>query len=174
MLRALTLARWPTSDAERASFHARYVVPVKGPTVQYYSIEAVEVITEFRRLELVAEQHARVNDMFGRSGLQEVEAALAPWRDRVAIVVHLQFSLNGFITGVPIVDIRLDGPNMLAPVDEVHATGVYGQNSMLIGGIVEAVFDARQVGQAIRRIIVRSQDPAAELARVPIDFRNLE
>jgi hypothetical protein len=174
MMRALTLARWPTSDQDRARFHARYVVTAQGPTVQYYSIETIEVVTEFRRLELIAEDHARVNDMFGRSGFQEVEAALLPWHDRVAIVVRLQFAPNGFISGVPILDIRLEGPNTLTPIDDVRTTGVYGQNSMLVGGVVEALFDARQVGQGARAIIVSSQDPAAILARVPIDFRNLE
>jgi hypothetical protein len=174
IVRALTLARWPTSDRDRSRFHARYVVTVKSPTVLYYSVETVEVITEFRRLELIAEDHARVNDMFGRGGFQEVRAALTPWHDRVAIVVRLQFAPNGFITGVPILDIRLDGPNTLTPVDGVRSTGVYGQNSMLIGGVVEALFDAREVGQTTRRIIVRSQDPATELARVTVDFGSLE
>jgi hypothetical protein len=174
MVRALTLARWPTSDADRARFHARYVVAVKAATVQYYSAESVEVVTEFRRLELIAEDHARVNDMFGRGGFQDVEAAIAPWHDLVTIVVRLQFAPNGFITGVPSLDIRLDGSNTLTPADDVHTTGVYGPNSTLIGGIVEAVFDARQVGQATRTIIISSQDPAVALARVPINFQDLE
>jgi hypothetical protein len=174
MMRALTLARWPTPDRDRARVHAPYVVTVKSPTVQYYSVETVEVVTEFRRLVLIAEDHARLNDMFGRSGFQEVKAALAGWHDLVAIVVRLQFAPNGFITGVPILDIRLDGPNTLMPVDGVHTTGVYGQNSLLIGGVVEATFDARQVGQTTRRIIVRSLDAATELARVTVDFRSLE
>jgi hypothetical protein len=174
MVRALTLARWPTSDADRARFHSPYVVTLKGPTVQYYSVDAVEVVTEFRRLELIAEDHARVNDMFGRGGLQEVEAALAPWQDRVAIVVRLTFAPNGFIIGVPTLDIRLEGPNTVTPVDDVHTTEVYGRNSLLIGGVVEALFDARQVGQAPRAILVSSREPAAVLARVAIDFRSLE
>jgi hypothetical protein len=174
MVRALTLARWPTSDVDRARFHSAYVVTLKEPTAQYYSVETVEVVSEFRRLELIAEDHARVNDMFGRGGLQEVEAAMAPWQDRVAIVVRLQFAPNGFIIGVPTLDIRLEGPNPVTPVEDVHTTAVYGRNSMLIGGVVEALFDARQVGQTPRAIIVSSTEPAAALARVPIDFRSLE
>src|SRR6266404_3113989 len=76
--RALTLARWPTSDAERATFHARYVFAVKGP------------------------------------------------------------------------------------------------NNLLVGGLVEARFDANAIGQASRPIVVRSIAPDAELARVIVNFRQLE
>jgi hypothetical protein len=174
MVRALTLARWPTSDADRVRFHSPYVVMVNGPTVQYSSVATVEVVTAFRRLELIAEDHARVNDMFGRGGLQDVEAAVAPWQGRVAIVVRLQFAPNGFITGVPTLDIRLEGPDTVTPVDDLHTTGIYGQSSMLIGGVVEALFDAQQIGRAPHVIIVSLREPAGVLARVPIDFRRLE
>jgi len=84
MERALALARWPHSDAERERFHRQYLVGVNGPTVENWAVEQVEVITEFRRLALIAEEHARVNDMFGRAGVQEAEQALRPWLGRLS------------------------------------------------------------------------------------------
>jgi hypothetical protein len=66
--RATELARWPHTDAERAQFHRRYTIPVNGPTVEYFAIETLEVTTPFRRLELIAEEHARLNDLFARGG----------------------------------------------------------------------------------------------------------
>src|SRR5262247_3733190 len=85
--RALVLARWPTSDAERARFHERYIFPINGPTIEYFALQKVELITEFRHLELIAEQHARINDMFGRGGMKDVEDALQPWRGRLTVVL---------------------------------------------------------------------------------------
>src|SRR5258705_6574622 len=57
MERALSLAR--SSEAARARFHARYVVDVHAPAVEYFTVEQLEIITEFRRLELIGEDHAR-------------------------------------------------------------------------------------------------------------------
>jgi hypothetical protein len=176
--RALTLARWPTSDADRKRFHDRYIIPVNGPAVQFYSVEKLEITTEFRRLELIAEEHARLNDMFGRGGLQEVELALAPWRNRLSITVHLRFTPNGFITGIPNVDVLLDGAPPFEP-RAVDSRGIYtalgnGPGTMLVGGVIETVFDARQIGQSTRTAVVRALDANEELARVPIDFRSFD
>jgi hypothetical protein len=103
---------------------------------------------------------------------------MAPWRERIAITMHLRFAPNGFITGVPTVSVVIDGPNALLPID-LTSKGVYGTvgigpTAILVGGVVEAVFDARQVGQSSRLILVRSEEPKAELARIPIDFSRLE
>ena len=55
MERALALARWPHSETDRTRFHDRYLVNIKGPTVEYFSITQAEIVTEFRRLELIAD-----------------------------------------------------------------------------------------------------------------------
>ena len=55
MEHALALARWPHSETERARFHDRYLVNLNGPTVEFFSITQVEIVTEFRRLELIAD-----------------------------------------------------------------------------------------------------------------------
>jgi hypothetical protein len=174
--RALVLARWPTSDAERARFHERYLFPINGPTIEYFAVQKVELITEFRRLELIAEEHARINDMFGRGGLQDVEAALKPFRGRMTVVVLLTFDISRYITGVPELRLAFDGPTILLPAD-VKNTGIYSNSSnvkkdqILIGSRIEADFDARPVGQELRTLsIYRS---GKEIARVPMDFAKL-
>ena len=46
MQRALTLARWPTTDRDRVQFHERYTFTVNSPTVDYFAVRTVEVVTE--------------------------------------------------------------------------------------------------------------------------------
>jgi hypothetical protein len=171
--RALILARWPTTDQDRARFHERYLFAVDSPTVDYFAVRSVEVITEFRRLELIAEEHARVNDTFGRAGLAEVEAALRPWRARLSIVVSLAFDPARYITGVPPVDMALEGPTLIAPL-ETSRGGVYGQgpHPVLVGGRIESTFDADAVGQELRPVFIHRNGDL--IARVPIDFSKLE
>jgi hypothetical protein len=173
MQRALTLARWPASDAERARFHERYRFAVNGPTVEYFAIEKMEVITEFRRLELIAEEHARINDTFGRGGMKDVEDALRPWRGRVSIIVSLVFDPTKYITGVPPVDMALEGSTLIAPLDTARK-GLYsaGEHPVLIGGSVESVFDAASIGQEERPVFIHRDGKV--IARLPIDFARLE
>jgi hypothetical protein len=171
--RALTLARWPTTDAERARFHERYTFTVSGPTFEYFAVQRVEVITEFRRLELIAEEHARLNDLFGRGGLADVEEALRPWRGRLSIVVHLTFDPSKYITGVPTVSPALVGRTIVVPI-QISRSGVYGggDQPVLIGARVDAQFDAPSVGHTIRPLLVHRD--GKEIARVTIDFTKLE
>ena len=173
MQRALTLARWPTTDAERSRFHGRYLFAVNGPTIEYFAVQKIEVITEFRRLELIAEEHARINDTFGRGGMHDVEEALRPWRDRVSIIVTLIFDPKKYITGVPPVDMVLEGPTLIAPLDTTRK-GVYagGDRPVLIGGMVESIFDAGSIGQDVRPVFIHRD--GSVIARPPIDFGRLE
>jgi hypothetical protein len=173
MQRALTLARWPTPDRERARFHQRYLFAVNGPTVDYFTVRTVEVITEFRRLELIAEEHARINDTFGRAGLGEAEEALRPWRGRLSIVVSLAFDPTRYITGVPPVDMVLEGPTLIAPLETTRG-GVYGTGArpVLIGCRIESTFDANAIGQELRPVFIHRN--GSPIARPPIDFSKLE
>jgi hypothetical protein len=173
MHRALMLARWPTSNAERSRFHERYVFAVNSPTTEYFAVQKVEVITEFRRLELIAEEHARINDTFGRGGLRDVEDALAPWRGLVSIVVTLTFDSTKYITGVPPVDMALEGPTLIAPL-ETTRDGLYsgGEHPTLIGAIVRSKFDAASIGQSRRPVFIHRD--GKPIARPPIDFATLE
>ena len=173
MQRALTLARWPTTDRDRVQFHDRYTFTVNSPTVDYFAVRTVEVVTEFRRLELIAEEHARINDTFGRAGLREVEEALRPWRGRLSIIVSLVFDPAKYITGVPPVDLVLEGPTLIAPI-ETSRTGLYGggHQPVLVGCTVESVFQSDAVGQEERAVFIHRD--GTPIARPPIDFSKLE
>jgi hypothetical protein len=179
MARAVALARWPHSDFERARFHKRYVVPVHEPPTEYWAVEQVEVITEFRRVELMAEEHGRINDLWGRGGVQDVEEAIQPWRGRVSIVAHLGLrATNLYVGGAPQVDVTLGRPSAVAPID-VRRTDLYAScggdltgGCALSGGLVEGIFDTATVGQTTRLVTVLWK--SKELAHVTIDFARLE
>ena len=173
MQRALSLARWPTTDADRARFHDRYRFAATSPTVEYFAVRNIEVITEFRRLELIAEEHARINDTFGRGGMHEAEEALRPWRGRVSIIVTLAFNPLKYITGVPPVDMVLEGTTLIAPLDTTRI-GLYsaGDHPVLIGATIESVFAADTIGQEVRPVFIYQRGKL--ITRPPIDFSMLE
>ena len=172
--RATELARWPHTDAERQQFHARYVVAVNSPMVDGFSVERIEVMTPFRRLELIAEEHARINDLFARGGLHDAEEALKPWRDQVSILAHLRFDLTKAILGVPEVAIAVEGTVRVFPF-AVDSQGVYNgpwDRQVLVGGIVEATFDLQDVDQTTRPVVVISS--GKDIARAPVNFGAIE
>ncbi len=172
--RATDLARFPHTDADRAQFHKRYIVAVNSPVVGYFAVETIEIITPFRRMELIAEEHARVNDLFARGGLHDAEEALQPWRDRVSVVAHLQFDQTKVIPGVPEMDVTLEGPNPALAIG-FSGSGIYsrsGDLTWLVGGLVEAAFDVRDVGQATQPVVLRWN--GKEVARVAVNFAAME
>jgi hypothetical protein len=172
--RATDLARFPHTDADRARFHKRYIVAVNGRVVEYFAVENIEVITPFRRMELIAEEHARVNDLFARGGLRDAEEALRPWRDKVSIVVRVRFDQTKVIPDVPATDVTIEGPTLVLPVT-TSSSGIYtrtGDQSWLVGGLIEAVFDVREVSQATLPVVMGWN--GKEIARVAVDFAALE
>jgi hypothetical protein len=177
MERALATARatWLSSDQDRARFHDAYIFRLTGVTVDYVVIDRIEVITEFRRLEVIGEAHARLNDNFGRAGLRDAHQALRSWRGRVAIVVHMQFRpTTRYITGVPSIEVSIGDRDRLLPI-QTRSDGIYNSSdfgSALVGGTVEALFDAHAVGQGRRPVVLRWND--LELVRQPVDFGSLE
>jgi hypothetical protein len=171
--RALVVARG--TDAERARFHEPYLVRMKGATAEYIAAEQVEVITEFRRFELVAEEYARRGDVLGPRGVQDAQEALRRWQGRISIVVHLRFQVtNQWIPEVPAVDVAIDDPDAVTALN-VRRTGIYnnsGRGSSLVGAVVEGVFDADAVGHGLRsvRVVWKGKD----IGRVTIDFASLK
>jgi hypothetical protein len=168
--RALELAQWPRTDQDRARFHAPYLVRVNGRPVRQASVDSIETITEFRRMVLIAEEHARMNDTFARGGrIQEAEQALERYRGRVSIVAHLRF--GPLVPRVPDVDVGFVDPNAPRPVD-VRRAPIYSVDGTLIGADIEAVFTSASVGQTTHTLVARVGDE--ELARVTINFRTLD
>lgn len=164
--RALRLARFPSSDADRARFHRRYVFPSSGQIANGARLESIEIITEFRRTELIAEEHARINDLFGRSSLTDVRRELAPWRGQVYVAARI--TLSGTAIGVPPITVAVD---RLPPVGPAKIQNIYSENAV-VGAVVAVPFDAISVGQSIRTPTVMTEQNLLGQAR--IDFRALD
>lgn len=168
--RALSIARGP--DRDRARFHAPYI-----QTLTTLGVDSVEVVSEFRRYVLTAEDRIRQGDrVFGFSS-SLAQQALAPWKTRVAIVARLRFHpQNNYIT-IPPAEIALEGneralvgvrtdPILALPLPDPTV------GTPVLGAVVEGVFDALAVGQGVREFVVRLA--RKELARVRFDLSALD
>jgi len=169
MERALTIGR--AFDAERARFHQPYVLGINDPTV-----ERIEIITEFRRVVLFAEEQIRQGDhMFG---IRQVEAAMRPWHGKVTIVARLRFHPLNTLLSAPPYEAGVGDPP-IAPLD-VRRTSLYALASHrkpaaptpLAGAVVESDFDAAAVGQSLRQIRIMLE--GKEVVRTSIDFATLQ
>lgn len=164
--RALRLARRPASDADRARFHRRYMFQTGGAVHNGVRLDSIEVITEFRRTELIVEDHARINDLFGRSSLGEVRRALEPSHGKVYAAAHI--GLSGTAVAIPPITIAVDS---LQSVGAQQVQNIYSENA-IVGAVIETPFAAGSVGQFVRTITVRTA--GAFLGQARVDFRALD
>ena len=110
--RALNIANG--SDATRALFHAPYLVAVDAPVIEH-----LEIITEFRRFVLAAEDQLKAgNWMMARGGFdpkgRTLRDLLRPLGGQVSIRARLRFHpQNNYVT-LPAFDILLGDPTLLA------------------------------------------------------------
>lgn len=172
--RALALAR--ARDAERQQFHHRYVIDLPDPVVTQ-----IEITTEFRRLVIIAEEHAFRGDwMFTRS-VRAAEEALASSRGLITLRAQVRFSpLNTFIEP-PAYAIALGNPSgqpeavstQVIPRYSVPAKARDGKTlSSLIGATLEAGVAAARVGQGPRTITVTLD--RKPVATTTVDFGRLD
>ncbi len=170
--RALQVARSAARD--RARFHAPYIVRLDDPLV-----EQVEVITEFRRMVLIAEDRLRTGDwMFARS-TAEASRALAPWTGVLTISTRLRFNpLNVYAT-VPAYTIVLAGQGGVILPTATTATPLLSDpfprrdgSRTILGAVIDCRFDAADVGRATREARVSLDGAVA--AATSIDFGALE
>ena len=172
--RALALARG--RDAERQQFHSRYVFNVADPAVTQ-----IEVITEFRRLVIIAEDHVLHGDFMFTRGIRAGEQALASSRGMLTLRAQVRFNpLNTFVA-LPDYALAVSGPSgSLIPVD-THATPQYSNPfknrqgktvTSLMGETIEADAPSSDIGQTERAVAVTLDDK--EIARVKVDFSRLE
>ena len=96
----------------------------------------------------------------------------------MSLVARLRFHPHNTLTAIPPYDITIGRPD-LAPVNVVRTpitarspAGAGDFNAPLMGATIEAVFDARSVGQAARPVSVSLA--ARAVASVTIDFARLE
>jgi hypothetical protein len=179
--RAQQVAR--SRDAEREQFHHRYVFNLTGDTVTQ-----LEVITEFRRLVTITEEHLRAGDQMFSRGTRAAEAAMAPERGVVTFKSQLRFHPQNTYATIPAYRLAL-GPASsptsaaalpLAPL-ETNATGEFSQPfkdragkkvAALLGATIQADLPASRIGQGIRPLGVVLDDK--EIVRVAVDFGHLD
>jgi hypothetical protein len=159
-------------DDERARFHRPYLLTLNDAVV-----DQIEIVTEFRRVVLFAEERIRRGDHL--FGLRQAEEALRPWRGRLTIAARLRFHpLNTYVMApafqivlgqppMPSIDLRQTA--LEAPPDPARRTK---GPARLTGAVVEADFDAALVGRLRQVVRVISEDQ--EVARKEVDFGQLE
>jgi hypothetical protein len=168
--RAIKIAKSP--DAERVRFHARYIAPLHV-TLPDATLEQIEAITEFRRAQLDAEERLRQGDH--AFTVRQVTDAIRPWRGKVTLALRLRFNPLNVLVSVPPYEIAVGeaGP---VPLDvrrnPLYTLGHPGTASSLYGAVIEADFDAAQVGQTSREVRVILNGKV--LARTTINFAQIE
>lgn len=169
--RALVIARG--REGERARFHAPYVQNLDTPAVQ-----SIEVISEFRRVVLLAEEHILRGDRAFAYSMRMAGDAIQPWKGRVSLVARLRFHPMNTYVSLPSIEITVDGPNADAALIGVLKEPQYafssapGDQAAIVGAVAEGVFDAALIGQTERTVTVRMD--GKELARVKLDFADIE
>jgi hypothetical protein len=163
--RALTIARAPAAD--RARFHAPYLQVVDTPFV-----ERAEVITELRRVVLLAEEQTARGDRFFAYSATRASQALEVFRRRVSVRAQVRFHpLNTYVSVPPVTMTLVGNERALIGVrlDPVYGAAVNpGDAAPILGAVVEASFEAAALGQARREFLVRLD--GQELGRVSFDF----
>jgi hypothetical protein len=164
--RALRIAR--SSLVQREAFSARYNIDVVAPTVDLATLQRIEIVTEFRRMERIAEERLAVDHTFGAGGTNELMAALRPWRNQLTVIGH--FRLGHVLLGAtsPLVRIAIDDQVPLRT--SIHLLG--GAEGPPTGEIVEATFDSTRIKSAVHTISVWCA--GAEVARQELDLAGLE
>jgi hypothetical protein len=168
--RALAIARG--SDRERATFHAAYIVKVDDSF-----LESVEVVSEYRRVVLLAEDRARKGDRAFGYSLKLAQQALGPWHRRLSVIARLRFHPQNNYVDVPPADIVIVGAEaarigvLRDPILSLPS-GNPGERLPVLGAVVEGSYDATGVGQTLREAVVTLD--GKELGRVKFDLGALQ
>lgn len=174
MERALSIAR--ARDTERQQFHSRYLFNLTDPTVTQF-----EIVTEFRRLVLIAEDHVFRGDWMFTRGLRAAEQALAPSRGMLTIRAQVRLNpLNTFIAA-PNYELAIGTPaGVLVPVDtqltpqfSTPFKNRQGKTSTsLLGATVESTVPSEEIGQTSRLVAVTLDGKV--VARITVEFKSLD
>jgi hypothetical protein len=161
------------SDATRALFHAPYRVVIDDPLVEH-----LEIITEFRRFVLAAEDQLKSgNWMMAKGGFDQkgrtLKDRLRPLGGQVSIRARLRFHPHNNYVTLPAFDILLGDPTLLAinATRTPHitpATGEPGTRDLIYGATIEVFYNAPTIDD--RTLPVRLFSEGKELARISMDF----
>jgi hypothetical protein len=172
---ALALNIANTSEAARALFHAPYRIAIDDPTV-----ERLEVITEFRRFVLAAEDQLKVgNWLMGRGGYdtkgRTLKDVLRPLAGQVSIRAELRFHPQNSYVTLPAFDILLGEPTLLAisAIRTPHITQAHGDTrDVLNGATIEIFYNAPTIANRVLPVRVLSE--GKELTRASVDFSRMQ
>jgi hypothetical protein len=163
------------SEATRTLFHAPYIVAVDDATIEH-----LEVITEFRRFVLAAEDQLKGgNWMMGRGGFdpkgRTLKDVLRPLQGQVSVRARLRFHPHNNYVTLPAFDILLGEPTLLAinVTRTPHiTTGEPGTRDVIHGATIEVFYNAPTI--ADRALPIRLLLEGKELTRVSIDFSRVQ
>jgi hypothetical protein len=158
--RAVGIAR--KTEAERQRFHDPYFVQLGSP-----SVVSMEVISEFRRVVLAAEDRERSGDRSFTAA--QAEEVIRPWRGRISIIAHVKYSPLNRLISVPQYELTLAGARGtpdLRPVD-IRSKPFFVDGAITAADI-EAVFESTAIARTKRTIVLKG--PQAQLAAAAFDF----
>lgn len=163
-------------DSERAQFHSKYIfTPANDTVIQ------IEVVTEFRRLVLITEQHLLTGDQMFSRGERQAREALAPTRGLVTLKAHLRFHPQNAYVTVPDFKMAIGqaAAGGLSKQLETKITGDMAppaknprERTTITGAVLEASVAGTQIGQATVPVGVVLD--GRELARAVVDFGRLD
>jgi hypothetical protein len=165
------------SDDARALFHTRYRVAVDDPV-----IEQLEIISEFRRFVLAAEDQLKAgNWMMARGGFdtkgRTLKDLLRPLEGQLSVRARLRFHpQNNYVT-LPAFDILLGEPTLLA-INAVRiphitpSTGEPGTRDVIYGATIEVFYNAPTIDDRV--LPLRLFFEGREAARISVDFSRVE
>lgn len=165
------------SEGTRALFHSAYLVAVDHDT-----IEDLDVVSEFRRFVLAAEDQLKAgNWMMGRGGFdpkgRTLKDVLRPLEGQLSIRVRLRFHPHNSYIALPAFDILLGEPTLLA----INATriphitpadGEPGTRDVIHGATIEVFYNSPTINDRVLPIRIVSE--GEELTRVNFDFSRIQ
>ena len=159
------------SVAERVSFHSGYRSVAADP-----GIDHLEVITELRRLVLLAE--LRSADGAGEwSDAHEAHTALAAYRGTLTVEARVRFHLPRGYTSLPRLELQLGSSITMEPALDVHAEPIHAPGPappegrpVIVGAAIEATFAAPAM-RGVHTLII--QVDGVYLLVAPIDLTRM-
>jgi len=159
-------------DEAREAFHAPYVLRLGGPVLQ-----SLEIVTEFRRVVLLAEERVRQGNVGWDA--ESASVALAPHRGRLDLILQLRFSPQNTYRSMPPVDASIyeRGGSRVQPLNvQARPANLAGPvppaGTPILAGTVEATFAASALDFG-RSYLVGIFLDGRELERIPLDLSSL-
>jgi len=154
------------STAERVAFHAGYRSVAVDP-----GIDRVEVVTELRRLVLLAETHSSAG---GWRDARDAADALEPYRGRLTVEARVRFHpQNGYLS-VPRLDVNLASASTMQPaldifVEPIHGPGASAPDGRpaIVGAVVETTF-AAPVSRGVHTLVIHVDNVYLLLATIDL------